>query len=88
MSKQGDRGAQVLAAYDRRHTSGEDPDSVEGAFTVAADVVTDILHLLHDLGHEDPESVFDLASANYVEERAIAEASPVECRTCGVTVTP
>jgi hypothetical protein len=91
-----ERGAWVLAEYAGRYYPGaEDVEDADGAYTVAGDIVADLLHALDSLGHPNPEGVLDLATAHYVEERANHEHSmsinPATnldyCKACGYTVT-
>ena len=65
-----ERGAWVLAEYAGRYYPGaEDTEDADGAYTVAGDIIADLLHALNDLGHPDPEGVIVLATVHYSEER-------------------
>lgn len=78
ISKRAARGEQVLDVYAVTYYPGaERTDDADGAYTVAGDVIADLLHRLDQLGHEDPERVLDLARSHFSEER---DACP-ECGT-------
>ncbi len=65
-----ERGARVLAEYAGTYYPGaentEDPDQ---AYTVATDIIADLLHALDSLGHPKPEQALDMAALHYTEER-------------------
>lgn len=64
-----ERGREMLAEYDFRYNAGEDPNDPDGAFTIAADIMADLLHALEALGRPDPEHALELAAAHYIDER-------------------
>lgn len=65
-----ERGARVLAEYAGTYYPGaEDTTDPDQAYTVASDIIADLLHALDSLGHPEPDQSLVLALAHYMEER-------------------
>jgi hypothetical protein len=65
-----ERGARVIAEYAGNYYPGaENTDDPDGAYTVASDIIADLLHALDSLGHPHPDESLKLALAHYIEER-------------------
>lgn len=74
-----ERGLYALNEYaEATYPGAENTEDPDGAFTVAADLVSDLLHYLTSVGHPKPEDIFTMAQVNWYEETDDEKAATEE----------